>query len=69
MRTTRSVLDRVHRIESRARDRQPIRGVSDISDDTACKGMHVLTPPGSRKKIWDKKKSPSLSICLSIFSN
>ena len=45
------------RIESRARDTQPIRGVSVVSDDTACKGVQAL-PPGSRKKIWSKKKSP-----------
>ena len=37
--------------------RQPIRGVSVVSDDTVCKGMHVLASPGSRKNIWGKKKS------------
>ena len=37
---------------------QPIRGVSVISDDMACKGVQSLAPPGSRKKIWGKKKSP-----------
>ena len=55
MRTTRSDSDRVQRIESRARDTQPIRVVSD---DTACNGVQVLAPPSSRMKIWDKKKSP-----------
>ena len=56
--TKRSDLDREQRIESRAGDRQPIRGVLDVSDDTAYKGVQALAPPGSRKKIWDKKKSP-----------
>ena len=51
MRTTWSDLDRVRRIESRARNRQPIRGVSDVSDDLVCKGVRALAPPGSRKKI------------------
>ena len=46
------------RIENRARDRQPIRGISDVSDDTACKGVQTLAPPGSLKNIWDKKTSP-----------
>ena len=55
MRTTLSDLDRVQRIRSQARDRQPIRGVSD---NTAWKGVQALVPPGSQKKIWDKKKSP-----------
>ena len=59
MRTTRSVLDnQSSRIESRARDTRPIRGVSDVSDGTACKGVQALAPPGSKMKIWGKKKSP-----------
>ena len=29
-----------------------------VSDDTACKGEQALAHPGSRRKIWDKKKSP-----------
>ena len=45
------------RIESRARGTQPIKGVPDVSDDTACKGVQVLALPGSRKKIRGKKKS------------
>ena len=57
MRTTQSDLDRVQRIGSWVRNRQPIRGVSV---DTACKGVQALAPPGYRKKIWDKKKSPLL---------
>ena len=58
MRTTRSDLDSKVRIESRTRDTHLIRGVSVIVDDTACKRVQALAPPGSRKKIWDKKKSP-----------
>ena len=58
MRTTRTDLDRQQRIESQARDRQPIRGVSDVSDHTACKGVQALAPEGARKKILGKKKSP-----------
>ena len=58
--TTRSDLDRVQRIGGQARYTQLIRGVS------ACKGVQALAPPGSQKKVWDKKKSP-LSICLSIY--
>ena len=46
------------RIESQARDMQPIRGVSVVSDDMACKGVQAFVPPTSRKKIWGKKKSP-----------
>ena len=46
------------RIESRPRDTLPIRGVSVVSDDTACKGVQALPLRGSRKKIWSKKKSP-----------
>ena len=53
--TTRSDLDRVQRIESRARDTLPVRGVPD---DMACKRVQALAPPGSRKKVWDKKMSP-----------
>ena len=45
------------RIQSRVRDKQQIRGVSDVSDDTASKWMQALALPGSRKKLWDKKKS------------
>ena len=56
--TTRSDLDSPVRIESLASDTQPIRGVSVVSDDTACKGVQALAPPGSRKKIWGKKNSP-----------
>ena len=51
MRTTRSDLDRVQRIESPARDRQLIRGASDVSAETACKEVQALATPGSRKKI------------------
>ena len=51
MRTMQSDLDRELRIVSRARDRQLIRGVLDVSDDTACKGVQALAPPGSWKKI------------------
>ena len=57
MRTKQADLDRAQRIRSWARDPQPIRGVSDLSDDTACKGVWALAPPGSQKKS-DKKKSP-----------
>ena len=52
------------RIEIRARDTQPIKGVSH---DTICKGVQALAPLGSRKKILDKKSplwvyvSPSIS--------
>ena len=53
MRTLWSDLDRPVRIKSQARNTQPIRGVSD---DMACKGVQALAPPGSRKKIWGKKK-------------
>ena len=50
--------------ESRGtRDMQLIRSVSDLSDDTAWKGVQALTPAGSRTKIWGKY----LSICLSIY--
>ena len=45
------------RIRSQARDMQLIRGISDVSDDMACKGVQELAPTGSRKKIWVKKKS------------
>ena len=56
------------RIVSRSRFTQPIRGLSDLSDDTACKGVPALAPPGSRKKIWEKKKSPRwVYISPSIF--
>ena len=41
---------------SRARDTQPIRGVS------ACKEVQALAPPGSWRKIWVEVLS--LSICL-----
>ena len=64
--TTQSDLDRVQRIESRARDRQPIRGVSVVSEDTAWKvGANVGT-------LWFLEEDmgqevPSLSICLSIY--
>ena len=44
--------------ESRTRDTQPIRGVSVVSEDTFCKGGGSIGTPGSRKKIWGKKKSP-----------
>ena len=53
-----SDLDWVQRIKSWARDMQLIRGVSDLSNDTTCMGVQALTPLGSWKKIWDKKKSP-----------
>ena len=46
------------RIESWARDTQPISGVKVVSDDTACKGVQALATIRSRKKIWDKKNSP-----------
>ena len=55
MRTTWSDLDRGQRIESRARDMQLIRG---ISDDTACKGVQVLAlhlAPGRR---YGTRRSP-----------
>ena len=42
---------------SRARDTLPSRGF-EPSDDTACKGVQAVAPSGSRKKGWDKKKSP-----------
>ena len=42
---------------SRARNTQPVRGFKPF-DDTACTGVQALAPPGSRKKILDKKKSP-----------
>ena len=57
MRITRSDLDSPVRIESSqgyAADQRCLV----ISDETACKGVQVLAPPGSRKKIWGKKKSP-----------
>ena len=50
--TTRSDLDRVQ-----SENRQPIRGVSDISDDMAYMGVQALATPGSQKKKLDKKKS------------
>ena len=46
---------------SRARDTQPIRGVSD----ELARGVLTLAPPGSWKKIWEEEVL-SLSICLSI---
>ena len=49
MRTTRSVLDRVQRIGSRARDTQPIRR------SEACR---LARGASFGKKVWDKKKSP-----------
>ena len=58
MRTTRWDLKRKQRIRSRARDMQPIRGVSKASLTIRCKGVQAFAPSGSRKKIWDKKKSP-----------
>ena len=54
MRIARSDLDSPVRIERRTRDTQPIRGVSVVSDDTACKGGASVGTP------W-------LSICLSIY--
>ena len=57
MRTTWVDLDRGQRIGSRVRDRQPIRGVRS-SLMIWCKGVQALAPPGSRKKVWDKKESP-----------
>ena len=41
MRTTQSDLDS-HSNQSWARDTQPVRGVSVVSDDTACKGVQAL---------------------------
>ena len=68
MKTTRSDLNSFQRIESWARDRQPIIGVSDVSDDTASKGVQALARPGPRKKIWDKKKSHLwVYVSLSIY--
>ena len=56
----------MQRIRSHARDTQPIRGLG-LSVDMACKELQALVPPGSRKKVWDKKSplwvyvSPSIS--------
>ena len=47
--TTCADSDRVQRIGSRARDTQPIGGVS------ACKGVQAFAPSGSPKKVWNKK--------------
>ena len=68
MRTTQSDLDRVQRIGSRARDRQPIRGVSDVSDDTACKGVQALAPlaPGRRHGTRRSPLSEYMSLHLSL---
>ena len=73
MRITRSDLDRVQRIGSRVRDRQPIRDISDVSDDTACKGVQALAPqaPGRR---FGTKRSPlseymSLHLSLKLTTN
>ena len=60
MRTTRwdfKIVSPV-RIVNRAKETQPFRGVSVITDDTSCKGVQALGSPGSMKKIWGKKKSP-----------
>ena len=56
----------MQRISSRARDMQPIWGVSDLSDNMACKEVQALALHGSRKKIWDKKKSPLWNVSLHI---
>ena len=49
--TTWSDLDRVQKIGSRARDTQPIRGVSD---DTACKEVHNCSIYSSDIQSWRK---------------
>ena len=59
MRTMRSDLD-----SQSCENRESSQGyatdlrVSVVSDDTAYKGVQALAPPGPRKKIWGKKKSP-----------
>ena len=58
MKTTQSDLYRVRRIGIRATDTQPIRGVSNLSDNTACKGVQALALPDSQKNTRDKKRSP-----------
>ena len=55
------------RIESRARDTQPIRGVSVVSDDTAYKGVQKLAPPWLQEIDMGQEEVPYLSICLSIY--
>ena len=43
----------------RPRDNHVVRfGQSAENRESACKGGEALAPPGSWKKIWDKKKSP-----------
>ena len=67
VRTTRSDLDRVQRITSRARDRQPIRLISDVSDDTAwkkgCKRWHSLVP---RRRYGTRRSPPSEYMTLHL---
>ena len=51
----------VVRLRQSAENRQSSEGhVAEqvVFDDTAWMGAQALAPPGSRKKIWDKKKSP-----------
>ena len=49
-------------VQSESRVKPWIRSRSEalevVSDNTACKLVQALAPPGSRKKIWGKKKSP-----------
>ena len=53
-------------MESRARDRQPIRSVLDVTDDTACKGASFGAPwPPEEDK--GQEEVLSLWICLSIY--
>ena len=60
MRTTQSDLDsQSSQNRNRTRDTQQIRGVSVVSDDTACKGVP--------QEEYIGQEFPSLSICLSSY--
>ena len=64
--TTWSDLDRVQRIESRARDTQPTRSVRSsltIRIARGCKRWHPWLP----EEDMEQEELPSLSICLPIY--
>ena len=69
MRTTRSDLDcqSSQRIDSLARDMQPIGGVRVVSNDSVCQGVQVLAPHWLQEEDIGQEEVPFLSICLSIY--
>ena len=57
MRTMRSDLESSQNQESSQEYAADLRRLV-VSDDMAFKGVEALAPLSSRKKIWDKKKTP-----------